>query len=626
MSEERRVVFKLAVEGDSKNSEAFKKLGDETKKTDDSLRASGERAARERSKARDREAKEGAESAKRLGAEDSKSTRKATDDIEKSLRDRTKARLDAEKAAANAAKESERALSQSVGSAKQSIASTTGAIRALAASWKDSEGQTGKSLQALGQTSEAIAIGAQAVEGLSGAWKVITGLILASSAATATNTATTTAGSSAKAAGYELERKALERLNNQKNPGSSSGFVVNSTAPGAGAAGGASKLGTAGLGVAAIVAAGAALTVLAEAATGAANAENSLTQTIAGVEVSLTKSLIEKLPSGIQSLVAKLPTFVGETARAVLGAKAVEEAKKRREELAGFNVRRDLLGEQNAKLALAGNADAEKRIDLERGLAVGTKQALRGIEDAIQQNLASLVKTRRGLDSAQGDDARKRFEEEIGRLTERRVELIREASRIERESISEQRAANEEKIRTAKDEIRLSQERARTEADRLRSAAERFAAFDPLKQSKAFAAIAKARAGGELSDSQRSLLRSIGTTETTRFASAADIREASQAGFFRAFGFEEQRNIAAENSRQRRLEVEIADRRQIVANLQVDEDRIIASVKQTVDEVWQRQEARILARMKTEVEAARREIALQSNAQLGARRNLSGGR
>lgn len=624
--QEHGVTYRLKIEADERNDAVLADRVNKAKAADDAV-ANSAKGARARV---GNEAKRGADEATgaaRRSADDQKriADEAANYEIGALKRRREEARKAGEDERAghqatatsviNAAGVSRRAFTQGIAAAK----GLTTQLRAAGGDGADA-------LQKVSEGLEGLGVGIAAFDASISVVELFRGLLEASASATDKNAAATKKAAVENVAAYEAEIAALKRLNEQKNPGSHSGPTVPSSfkASAGGGLGAGAKAGLAGVAIGAAVAA---ITVVAEHFTGLASKTGSLTDRIAKAEVAVAGFFINKLPEGLQKLLAKWgPGFIGDTARAIVGGKELEAAKGRRDAALAQDERKNWIEGQQARLSLFNRDRDERRLDYERSMTESPEAQRAIIVESMMRLNADIGRAGADRDRAVGSDAQKQYEDEILRLAQRRTELAREHAEIERRVLDEQKRGAEEQIKAAQEQVKASREVAKAEADRLRSGAERFAAMDPLKQAKAIAAVRFARAGGEISDDQRSLLRSIGTREATRFAQQADIREAQRAGFFQFFGAEERAIAGREAQRQQALSLQIEDKRTIVANLQANTSEIVRETVAEITEYQDREMEKVLATLRREVAAEQRKAALARNDELLQRRQNAGGR
>lgn len=283
------------------------------------------------------------------------------------------------------------------------------------------------------------------------------------------------------------------------------------------------------------------------------------------------------------------------------------------------------LGGIRAAGLFAGSNAAERRADVGLGQAEGTRGQFAAIEAATR--LAELHK--RDAELVRGSAAeREAADAESTRLAERLIGLAEQRKSLERQIAQDAREASVERQNAARDELRSVHERISATREGLASAAERFAALDPLQQSRAIAASRQARSAGatSLSDDQRKLLRSVGTREAVGAARTADLAEAQAAGFDTFFGGAERRDIARDSASARGLDVRVQTEQRVQANIQIDEERLVRSATESIMRLTQDQETRIQRRIQASVDSLRLELANKARSEMVAGNAARGGR
>ena len=218
----------------------------------------------------------------------------------------------------------------------------------------------------------------------------------------------------------------------------------------------------------------------------------------------------------------------------------------------------------------AGGVSAKDQLD-EKNLAVQREFA-----DA-QQKIADL-----SADETKNAEA-------LAAQRQRSVELAGQLSGIEQEQLGlirtraeEEKRANEQGIAAMTQRLSLVKQEGQTAKDTLKSSAMRFAQMSMGDQFAVMEAKRKADAGLELTDKDRSLLRSVGTSREVAAADKADMAEAEKLGFSKYFGQEERQVVAEAAKQEQQLKVEIANKEAIQVQIDLDYQRMAKDVISTI--------------------------------------------
>jgi hypothetical protein len=156
---------------------------------------------------------------------------------------------------------------------------------------------------------------------------------------------------------------------------------------------------------------------------------------------------------------------------------------------------------------------------------------------------------------------------------------------------NDERIAGEEKVR-AVDQQTYDQTVSRLKSvnDQRRSAAATFAKMGDIEQDFAKRALAKGRAGkaSQLEETERDLLRQVGTSEALRFADEGDQAEAKKKGFDKTFGVGLNQEAKQLDQTRQQLEAKIRTSYAVAVKMEIDTaavvDQIAAQVKTNQEE------------------------------------------
>lgn len=209
-------------------------------------------------------------------------------------------------------------------------------------------------------------------------------------------------------------------------------------------------------------------------------------------------------------------------------------------------------------------------------------------------------------------------------LSQQLVQVEREQLELVRSQKDERMRANEVAIDGANKRLEMLKREREAAQQTLKSGAERFASLSSADQAAAKRAMALANAGGSerLSDRQRSLLRSIGTSSAVEAAEKADAAEAKKKGFFQSFGKEEQSRIAAAGRAEQQLKVEIANTQAVNVKIDLDYKRMAAEVVNTVKPIIARAQSQFQKEVDTQLNNNMTANMVRTNQELEKQRNL----
>lgn len=634
---DRKITFRLSVEEDAKNAAVTEEMVGRHREADAAIGASRKRLSESVRSAAvgDAEAEERASS---FAADKWISRhRQQGETIKEQASTRQRAARETTRAVVSSEKDQAKAFADGGKARQEGLQKASQGIQILTAHLREAGVEGVEQFEALGS----------AVSGLAANWGVVEQgigwigqIVLATKTATAANVAR---GASVKAttvsniASYEAERLALNRLSASGRGGAAGigGHLVGRvTAGGAGVAVGKAATGgttglagfasTVGAALGALVGLTGAATVAGESLTGAAMRADSWTMAIAKAEVGLGQFVIRQLPQAVQQFLAQQPGSLGATARAE--QQQAIATRREQERLQRLGAAERLSSEQAIRLRreFAQPNRARDLLELRRELASSPEQQKSLLQQSIRQTVAS-IRSLQGRIGGSSGEARDVLLAEQERRYSRLASQARDYQRLEQQALNARKEAANEAIRAATVELEASRRRVSMAEDEFKSGARRFGGMNPVEQAKSIFAIRKARAGGALSDEQRELLRRVGTRQARSLADRDEERRGMAAGFGRFFGVEERRTAATEAAVQRRLNLEVADKRQITARLEMDESRMVDQVTRVVTQFWSEQapriEAKLAAQMRSELERLRR----QSDAQLAQKRLAAGG-
>ena len=409
-----------------------------------------------------------------------------------------------------------------------------------------------------------------------------------------------------------------------------------------------------------IAAAGAALAAvslvaveLSETFSGTAGKVGSLTDTIASGEVSIMASALRltgmfettdsigtqfatTLSNAIDSTASMIPVhgkiikslnLFGDVAGLAASSAAVERSQKRLATDKRNNARLDDLASaervasgamgqsefktfaQTTRLTAEGSGSVDSKLGAEMMI-----QATAAKELAKYQEAAATAGEAQGYSSKQYREAMgqvKSYQDAITGSMDKQRSLVAENSRIQLDAQSK-----------IQDGLRKQIDLQDTGIEKLtngyRSAVGNFAKLGTIEKQRALDALSQARqkGGGSLDDSQKDILRSVGTEEANRFADQGDAAEAKQFGFTDqnfGNGFDQQRKQM--ESVQQTLKAELATTYAVQVKVDTDASKIVREIVTQTNKVTESQNAEILKLVQAELQNQKRNINDQSRYQ-----------
>lgn len=188
-------------------------------------------------------------------------------------------------------------------------------------------------------------------------------------------------------------------------------------------------------------------------------------------------------------------------------------------------------------------------------------------------------------------------------------------SRLTQQTGKEQVEAAKKASEAAQRELDTRKKMLEAMTEQRMTAAERFASLDDFQKRSAIDALTQARASGgaSLTDEQKSLLRSVGGSEASRFAREGDLAEARAFGFDTSFGKDFDKERARLEGERSTFEAVIKDQSNIVINIEARNDALLEKVSQTVQQVF-RDNAAVMNKKIEETAAAAIQKANQDSA------------
>ena len=369
-----------------------------------------------------------------------------------------------------------------------------------------------------------------------------------------------------------------------------SGFM--STAVGGVAVGAA---GTAAAAAAAIASVTLVAVEVKEILSGTANEVGSVTDTIASWEVSMVSWMGEM--TGWFDLV---------------GNAAVKEAEAKRDLLKIEQERIDAIkgAELEAKRGseFAQSANNEKYLRFASNVGVGTDSPLQAEAAIYADALGRYEQSQKRIAemAAAGAEGSANYADQVARAAEYAAKIESTQQNIvqlERQSSKEKVDAAQKSIDMARQELDSRMKMLDALNEQRMTAAERFAALDDLQKGEAVSALRQAQTQGatSLTDQQRSLLRSVGGDEATKFAREADIAEASKYGFDTSFGVGFDRQAARLEGEKAKFQAVIQEQNQIIINVEDRTQQVVESIVKEYAKVIQDSNREIAQRVQDQL-------------------------
>lgn len=191
-------------------------------------------------------------------------------------------------------------------------------------------------------------------------------------------------------------------------------------------------------------------------------------------------------------------------------------------------------------------------------------------------------------------------------LAQTQVELANERLRIEQDIYQTKKQEATESLRAMETELEQVKRIQQIEQERLMTAKERFGAMTEEEQAKVIAAKKRAdEVGAEnLTREELQLLQSVGLTSTTGIASRGYQARAEAGGFSSLVAAEDTAAAEAAAARERELNVQIEDQREILVQIDADYERVEEELIKKIKEAFAAQQQAFEAAARGAVDAA----------------------
>ena len=298
-------------------------------------------------------------------------------------------------------------------------------------------------------------------------------------------------------------------------------------------------------------------------------------------------------------------------------AKAKKEAISGVESQAGNAIEQSNFNTNAQTLRNSAEASGSVQAKLSAELLI---QARAAQDLAKYQKEAAAAAEEQGTQSRQYQDAYsqvKNYSQSILASQERQKSLVAEQSRIQLEAASKV----QDSIRK---EMDLQDQRMGKLKDGYQSAASNFSKLGGIEKQQAIKALEFARAnGGEgLRDSQRDLLRSVGTDEANRFAAQGDVAEARKSGFDRSFGSGFGRQEADIAGMQRQLSADLRNSYAVTVDVKTDQQAIVDAIATKANSIIKDQNQDIIRQVTEKMGLQIQAIRDEKNRDNGVRKAL----
>jgi hypothetical protein len=332
---------------------------------------------------------------------------------------------------------------------------------------------------------------------------------------------------------------------------------------------------------------------------GTANQVGSVTDTIATWEVSMVSWLGEM--TGWFDLVGNAATKEAEAKSQLL---KIEQ--ERIDAIKGA----ELDAKRSIEFGQAANNEKFSRFSAMAGVGVDTPlQAEAAIyADSVlkfeqsQKRIAEMA--------AAGAEGTKEYADQIARAEQYSAKIEQSSQTIyqlEKASSKEKIDGAQKSIDLANKELDSRMKMLETLQEQRMTAAERFASLDDFQKGEAVSALRQAQTQGAttLSDEQRSILRSVGGDEATKFAREADVAEARAFGFDTTFGVGFDKQAARLEGEKAKFQAVIQEQNQIIINVEDRTKQVVESIVKEYGKVIQDSNKEIARRSKEELDKVR---------------------
>jgi hypothetical protein len=243
----------------------------------------------------------------------------------------------------------------------------------------------------------------------------------------------------------------------------------------------------------------------------------------------------------------------------------------------------------------------------------------------LAQQLRTEMELMARLDMTRADSVQQ-YEQSLQRaqqVQQQMADVSEQELAVARQEADERKRINEQTMAAAERRIEMSRQEEKAARDALNTAAERFASMSKGDQRRAKEAMELVRAGREeeLTDKQRKLLRQVGTEDATAAAQRGDRRKAEEAGFFDTFGDSERERMAAAQTEQANLQVQVQNLETINVQIETNYQQLAAQTAQYVEQQLAIQRQMFQQELDERLEREEKARTAQANQQLAALRN-----
>ncbi len=211
----------------------------------------------------------------------------------------------------------------------------------------------------------------------------------------------------------------------------------------------------------------------------------------------------------------------------------------------------------------------------------------------------------------------------IAELHQKVADLTRDGLAVEKQVADVRSNSIQKSIEGIQEEIALRRETGAGAEENLKSSKERFGQLGEVEQQATIRAKQRADEFGydSLSKKDRQRLRALGTEEETKGVKDADIRKAEAAGYDKFFGGSERQKIESSKEAEKRLQVELKDRRAVQVSINDNLNGVSAIVANQVSAYLDQRDAMLRARIQADLNARLGTINLQTMQRNQARRD-----
>ena len=268
-----------------------------------------------------------------------------------------------------------------------------------------------------------------------------------------------------------------------------------------------------------------------------------------------------------------------------------------------------LLGSTNRQTSAQSGAVSTKLRD-ESG--IGGSASAEYIKNLSQQN--KLIR-----EGATGTEDYKRAVANVQRYHSASIESLDRQKNLVREKLSIEVQGQQKVQDLLKSQLDLTTQKLQRSQDEQSSAIGNFAKLGQIEKQQAIDALNQGRkkGGASLDDSQKDLLRSVGTREATRLANEGDIAEARQFGFndqtFESGFAKEQAGLSVAKQR---IEADLSTSYDVSVKLTTDTSKVVDSVASKVEGLMRRQQQDFTQGVEDRLTSSLKDLLQQVNLQL----------